>query len=403
MYPYGGQSGYPPSYSGYPPSSPPQYPPNPNPYPSPYPPAQSGYAPPPSYSGYPSSSPSYSQAPYPSQSAYPSYPPSSPPGSFPPSTGYAPYPASSPYGGGGYQPPTPYSASPFYDASSFHSTPPPKGGVSSSYSPPATFPQTYTGAPLRKALIIGINYLDSPTAKLNGCINDAKFIQYLLTTKLSFQASDIVLMTDDSTDPARKPTRKNIIDGIRWLVTGAKPGDSFFFHFSGHGGSTKDLDGDEDDGMDETILPMDYKTAGSIVDDELHRLLPSVLPRGSRLCAVMDCCHSGTGMDLPFVHFGSYPKSAGKINYSKQTQADVTCFSGCLDNQTSSDSNRLAKVVNTGVLTFTFVQMVEKCYPGITYARMLSEMQTFVKQKNFDQLIVMSTGSNVDLGQQLII
>ena len=31
---------------------------------------------------------------------------------------------------------------------------------------------------------------------------------------------------------------------------------------SGHGGQTKDLDGDEEDGMDETILPVDYKTAG---------------------------------------------------------------------------------------------------------------------------------------------
>jgi hypothetical protein len=39
-------------------------------------------------------------------------------------------------------------------------------------------------------------------------------------------------------------------------------------HSSGHGGQTKDLDGDEDDGFDEVIYPLDFKTAGHIVDDD---------------------------------------------------------------------------------------------------------------------------------------
>lgn len=37
---------------------------------------------------------------------------------------------------------------------------------------------------------------------------------------------------------------------------------------SGHGGQTPDLDGDEDDGYDEVIYPLDFKQAGHIVDDE---------------------------------------------------------------------------------------------------------------------------------------
>ncbi len=36
---------------------------------------------------------------------------------------------------------------------------------------------------------------------------------------------------------------------------------------SGHGGQIKDKDGDEVDGYDEVIFPVDYKTAGCIVDD----------------------------------------------------------------------------------------------------------------------------------------
>ena len=36
---------------------------------------------------------------------------------------------------------------------------------------------------------------------------------------------------------------------------------------SGHGGLTKDLDGDEESGYDEVIYPVDFKQNGHIVDD----------------------------------------------------------------------------------------------------------------------------------------
>ena len=39
------------------------------------------------------------------------------------------------------------------------------------------------------------------------------------------------------------------------------------FICSGHGGTIKDQDGDEADGYDETIIPLDYKQYGEIRDD----------------------------------------------------------------------------------------------------------------------------------------
>ena len=73
---------------------------------------------------------------------------------------------------------------------------------------------------------------------------------------------------------------------MNWLVRDASPDDSLFFHCqciscgiwgwlyshyiysdSGHGGQTKDLDGDEEDGYDEVIYPMDFEEAGHLTDD----------------------------------------------------------------------------------------------------------------------------------------
>ena len=70
----------------------------------------------------------------------------------------------------------------------------------------------------------------------------------------------------------------------------------------GHGGQTKDLDGDEEDGYDEVIYPVDFRQVGHIVDDEMHRIMVMPLQPGVRLTAIFDSCHSGTALDLPYIY-----------------------------------------------------------------------------------------------------
>lgn len=81
----------------------------------------------------------------------------------------------------------------------------------------------------------------------------------------------------------------------------SRPGDSLWFSFSGHGSQIKDYNGDEADGMDETILPVDYKTAGHIVDDDLYAIVRRIT-RGARLTVLLDACHSG----MCFFFFSRY-------------------------------------------------------------------------------------------------
>ena len=88
--------------------------------------------------------------------------------------------------------------------------------------------------------------------------------------------------------------------------------------------------------MDETICPVDFDVAGQITDDDLFALLAAPLPAGCRLTAVLDCCHSGHGMDFPFTlhHEDFVGRDFGGAAWAcdmhmvRHAAADVILFSG---------------------------------------------------------------------------
>ncbi|KAI0278354.1 hypothetical protein BGY98DRAFT_974550 [Russula aff. rugulosa BPL654] len=110
----------------------------------------------------------------------------------------------------------------------------------------------------KKAVCIGINYTGQ-NSQLDGCVSDAKNMYRFLMDRLGFRSRDIIRLTDDARDPVIYPQD------------------------SGHGSRVRDLNGDEVDGYDEVIFPLDYAQAGTIIDDELHDYLVKPLPSGCRL------------------------------------------------------------------------------------------------------------------------
>uniref|UniRef100_A0A7S2GUN6 Peptidase C14 caspase domain-containing protein n=1 Tax=Helicotheca tamesis TaxID=374047 RepID=A0A7S2GUN6_9STRA len=151
----------------------------------------------------------------------------------------------------------------------------------------------------RRALLIGINYVGM-NGELSGCHNDVLNIKEYIKDVHGFEEENIVvLMDDDEHDP---PTKKNILDGYARLVEESEEGDAVFCHYSGHGGRLRDLNGDEADGYDETLIPVDYLSAGQIRDDAIFDTLVRPMKGGVTVTCLMDCCHSGTVLDLPY-HF----------------------------------------------------------------------------------------------------
>ncbi|KAI9438501.1 caspase domain-containing protein [Lactarius indigo] len=129
----------------------------------------------------------------------------------------------------------------------------------------------------RKAVCVGINYTGQKN-ELQGCVNDAQNIFRFLTEKYRYSRSNVIVLTDDATNPRMQPTRKNMLNAMRWLVEDACPDDALFIHYSGHDGwdegntiqSLIFLPGLK---MPKVIFPVDYKTTGIISDDELHKVL----------------------------------------------------------------------------------------------------------------------------------
>jgi hypothetical protein len=165
--------------------------------------------------------------------------------------------------------------------------------------------------PRRKSLLISINYTGSEN-ELNGCHKDvenvAEFIKY---RGYQDTPQDQVVLRDDLTEEYL-PTGHNILAAMDWLVS--EEHTTCFFHYSGHGGQINDPNRKRPSGLLDTIVPVDFEDNGQIDSDMLHQHLVTKLPPSSTLFLILDCCHSGSTLELPFVYRSDDDGQVHKLN-----------------------------------------------------------------------------------------
>lgn len=157
-------------------------------------------------------------------------------------------------------------------------------------------PENFTGT--KRAVLIGINYVGSRYDELSGCHNDALHANEYIKNVHGFDDDNITVLMDDGKHT--NPTRENIMAAYSKITTESKPGDVVYLHYAGHGSNVKDKNGDESDGKDEVLCPVDFRKAGFIVDDDLLKFLVAKFKRDVFVTSIMDCCNSGTILDLPY-------------------------------------------------------------------------------------------------------
>ena len=228
-----------------------------------------------------------------------------------------------------------------------------------------------------RVLLIGNNYCGT-SSELAGCVTDIATAKAFFTANVKtpyklqfFELSDSRSLTDRNKivyGSQGSGTRANILKGIQWLLAGVKSGDVLYLHYSGHGSAQRTTDLGEADQIDSTWVPIDYKKAGVIVDNDLRKLLVNNVPVGVTLWVTSDSCHSGTVLDLRFGYLDvSFKRihgdevdnheravvtstSMSEDTYYSVTKGNIFLISGCKDLQTSADTYEDGK--NQGALTW---------------------------------------------------
>ncbi|CAK9163134.1 unnamed protein product [Ilex paraguariensis] len=238
----------------------------------------------------------------------------------------------------------------------------------------------------KRALLCGVTYKNQKF-ELKGTIHDVTKIRDLLLERFKFSENSICILTEETT---QHPTKKNILEALKWLVRDNQAGDSLVFYFSGHGLRQPDFKDDELDGFDETICPVDFLKEGMILDNEINELIIRPLKPDAKLHAIIDACHSGTVLDLPFVYNKErkgWDDNSPPSGVFKGTSGGLAIsFSACLDDQLAADTDafsekRLAASGRkmAGAMTYTFVQAVKQ-NPTITYGELINSMYKNIEE-----------------------
>lgn len=158
-----------------------------------------------------------------------------------------------------------------------------------------------TDAQTKRALIVGIsdygNTQEDPNMWSN--ISGANDVE-LLSPLFKKQGYKVTTLTDE------QATYSNITGALKKIAKDVKKGDIVYLHFSMHGQPYEDLNGDETDGWDEALIPVDaqmyynkgeYDGKKHLIDDELETYISKIRSKigaSGELFVVLDACHSGT-------------------------------------------------------------------------------------------------------------
>lgn len=227
----------------------------------------------------------------------------------------------------------------------------------------------------KRAFLVGISHYDTAlTGYQWNNINGVEDIN-LLRPLLKEQGFTSTALLDD------QATYGNITNQLKEFIDITKKGDIVYLHFSTHGQPVEDLNGDEDDGWDEAIVPIDayklykkgvYEGQKHLIDDQLNkfikRLREKMGPKGF-LYVVIDACHAGTssrandesvrGTKVGFSYNNKVfkPSNDKKSHYNIETSvklSHVMFIEACRPDQVNSEIKIEGK--RYGPLTYNIAQ-----------------------------------------------
>lgn len=215
------------------------------------------------------------------------------------------------------------------------------------------------------ALLVGLKSVDPDayggwdgTGGCWGCELDVDNIERILK---AFNYQIKILKTAQA-------TRDAILASLYRAAENTTAGDLFVFYYSGHGGQQPDVNGDELDGKDETLVAYDRE----VIDDKVHQALERFSP-GVRIVMITDSCNSGTNyrarMTVKAREDSIFRPIARKSarNEGDSIKAQLIHIGGCRDGFTSAGymgggafTMALCQAWNNGAFTGTYKELHQK-------------------------------------------
>jgi hypothetical protein len=235
---------------------------------------------------------------------------------------------------------------------------------------------------MKKALLIGIDYIDVSGISLKGCINDVISIRNMLIDAYDYEPQNIIMLRDDDTGKFQTPTHDIIYDSIVGCVIESATLDEFWLHYSGHGSRLQNQNSSD---STEILIPVDYNTAGGISDKELYDMVRRLRCRS---ILTFDCCHSGTVCDLPYTIDGNGMTT--KISNAIVKNPYIFMISGCRDDQISMDSvNEMDQ--HTGAFTNALCECLRNSHHNTSILSLHKDICIYLTERGYSQSPVLSS------------
>lgn len=281
------------------------------------------------------------------------------------------------------------------------------------------------------ALLVGINHykkykdINVNIRDLRGTHNDVGLMKSLLAdygfkeesagaVNDKFPCGQQTAASNVKTLCSEQATRDGILQSFRkQLIENAKnyfvankmtaadrdKGANVVFFYSGHGSKLEDKNGDESDGVDETIVAQDSDRNGvkDIIDDEFDAFYKELSQYTTNITLMFDSCHSGTITRDVNSHKKSVERSIQTKNNSRggnptlndgisvSGNSNYVTISGSLPTQESQEDVFTDTTTKQeqwdGALTYNFVNLLRQ-NPGLKYREIISLMRPAVAKFN---------------------
>jgi hypothetical protein len=223
---------------------------------------------------------------------------------------------------------------------------------------------------MKKAVLIGINYTNVPGDTLRGCIDDIENIAEVLVQNYGYNSQDIIMLRDDSIDPALQPTRANIINAYQNIVAVSGSCTDIWLHYSGHGS----LINNSNTGV---IVPVDYLTTGFITDNELMDMFRNIQ---CKAMIMFDSCNSQAVCDLEWNYEYLYGTNflRTQVDFPSISNTNIFMISGCKLYEQSADVYDSVDKEYEGVFTDAVVNTLRANNYSVTLGKLMQGVCTWL-------------------------